>query len=737
MLLAVLMQGQAQQPRTPLEAVHPLAGTTAEGQTFPSASLPFAMTQFTPVTRAGEIKCIAPYYYQDTRMLGIRGSHFLSGSCTQDYGSFQLLAGGGKLDLTHGLPGSSFSHADEIATPYLYTAKLPELGTTVSTTGTTRAGLVRFTMDHAGPAWLLVENNARPQDGETRVDMGTQEVSGYNKVRRLYAGLGQPAGFAGYFVVRFDHTFTQAGTYAGAVQSTAATQASTSTPTGAFVSFKLRAGVSIVARIGTSFTSVEEARRNLQAELPSADFDGVTQANKQAWAAALARIEVPLSAPESAVFYTALFHSLLLPRVDSDVSGTYPAFGGGKTVEHAKGFTYYDDFSAWDTFRALHPLFTIIDPKRDGEMVQSLVAKGEQGGYLPIFPAWNSYTSEMVGDHATAIIGDAWMKGIRGFDMALAYALMRKNATEQAAPEDYRDGRGRRALASYLRYGYIPLEDHVADAFHKDEQVSRTLEYAYDDFVLSQLAAGLDKKEDAALFQKRSQNYRNVIDPETGFARGRHADGSWVVPFDPAKTATYITEGLPFQYTFFAPQDLPGLIKLEGGNAPFNGKLDELFARKFYDHGNEPSHHIAYLYDYAGQAPKTQMHIHEILASQYHDAPGGLSGNDDAGQMSAWYVLSALGFYQVTPGIPAYAIGTPLFASSVVHLPSGKSFHITAKNLSVQNFYVQSAMLNGKPLNRFWLDHATIVAGGELVFEMGPKPNPAWPADPAPPAPVY
>jgi predicted alpha-1,2-mannosidase len=737
MICALPLHAQSTVERpTALQSVHPLAGTTAEGQTFPSASVPFAMTQFTPVTRAGELKCVAPYYYQDKRMLGIRGSHFLSGSCTQDYGSFQLIAGAGELDLAHGLPSSSFTHAQETATPYLYSVTLPELATTVSTTGTARCGLIRFTMQRGGHAWLLVENNARAGDGETRVDVSTQEVTGFNKVRRLYAGLGEPAGFAGYFVVRFDHTFRKSGTYDGAVQSVRPVQGSTATPTGAVLSFTLHAGESVVARIGTSFTSVDEARRNLLAELPAGDFDSVVETNKQVWTRALARIAIPLDAPDTPVFYTALFHSLLLPRIGSDVSGSYPSFGGGKAVEHAKGFTYYDDFSAWDTFRALHPLFTIIDPERDGQMVQSLIVKGEQGGYLPIFPAWNSYTSEMVGDHATAIIGDAWMKGVRNFDITSAYALMYKNATQQAAPKDYRDGRGRRALNSYLRYGYIPLEDHVDDAFHKDEQVSRTLEYAYDDFVLSQVAVSLGKKQDAALFAKRAQNYRNVIDPETGMARGRHADGSWVVPFDPAKPATYITEGLPFQYTFFVPQDIPGLIQLEGGNVAFSRKLDELFARNLYNHGNEPSHHIAYLYDFAGEAYKTQSHVHDILGSQYHDAPNGLSGNDDAGQMSAWYVLSALGFYQVTPGIPAYAIGTPRFSSAVIHLPSGRSFHIIAKNAGPQNFYIQSATLNGHPLNRFWIEHAAIEAGGELVFRMGPHPNTAWPSDPTPPTPL-
>jgi len=419
---------------------------------------------------------------------------------------------------------------------------------------------------------------------------------------------------------------------------------------------------------------------------------------------------------------------MLLPRVFSDVSGTYPGFAGEGRIETAKNFTYYCDYSLWDTFRALHPLLTILDPDRELDMVKSLIAKGDQGGFLPIYPAWNSYTSEMIGDHAVAVIGDAYFKGIRGFDADRAYQLMRKNALElPATPALYADGRGRRALDSYLKYGYIPLEDHVPGAFHKDEQVSRTLEYAYDDFVVGEMAQALGHTEDAELFQHRAQNYRNVIDPQTGFARGRHTDGSWDSPFDPAVKYRYITEGLPFQYTFFVPQDLPGLIDLVGGRAAFLGKLDALFAGGYYDQGNEPSHHIAYLYDNAGAAWKTQQHVREVMETQYADSPSGLAGNDDCGQMSAWYVMSALGFYPVAPGTPVYEIGTPLFDDATIRLDSGKQFHIHAEGASAGKQYIHSATLNGIPLTRYWIKHSEIVAGGELVFEMSSHPNPDWP----------
>ncbi|MEO8737656.1 MAG: glycoside hydrolase family 92 protein, partial [Edaphobacter sp.] len=391
---------------------------------------------------------------------------------------------------------------------------------------------------------------------------------------------------------------------------------------------------------------------------------------------------------------------------------------GGGATEKANGFTYYCDFSAWDTFRALHPLLTLLDPYRELDMVKSLIAKGEQGGFLPIFPAWNSYTSEMVGDHVDAIIADAYAKGIRGFDAEAAYQLMRKNATQLPSHELYLDGRGRRGLSSYLKYGYIPLEDPVSDAFHKNEQVSRTLEYAYDDFLVGEMAGWLGHEADAKLFAARGQNYHNVIDPQTGFARGRHEDGSWATPFDPAKKYTYITEGLPFQYTFFVPQDIPGLIEAIHGRQAFVKKLDDLFAGGYYDHGNEPSHHIAYLYNFAGQPEKTQMHVHRIMERDYRNSIDGLAGNDDAGQMSAWYVMSALGFYSVTPGTPNYEIGTPHFDDVSLLLPGGKTLHIEAHGAEAGKFYVRSIRLNGVVLHRHFLRQAEIVGGGELVFEM-------------------
>jgi predicted alpha-1,2-mannosidase len=544
--------------------------------------------------------------------------------------------------------------------------------------------------------------------------MQRNEVVGNSPVTRIYAGDGQPAGFSGYFVVASDHAFQVVKDKASSLMQTR-------------ILFRdVVPGVPVIVKIGSSFVSVEEARHNLESEIPNWDFDAVEKQSKQVWEDALGRIEIREDSPDRKTFYTALYHSLLAPRTYSDVSGTYPEFAGNQRTQHADGYVYYSDYSIWDTFRALHPLLTIIDIDHDRDMVRSLVEMGEQGGYLPIYPVWNSYTSEMDGDHAVAIIGDAYLKGIGGFDPAEAYQLMRRNALETPSIDLYRDGRGRRALESYLKYGFIPLEDPVQDAYHKKEQVSRTLDYAYDDFVISEVARKLGKTEDAEIFRKRADNYKNVIDPKIGFTRGRHADGRWDSPFDPAKETYYLTEGTPYQYTFFVLEDIPGLIQWVGGRKVFLSKLDELFEKGYYEHGNEPSHHISYLYNYAGEAWKTQERVQKILKT-YKDCTDGLPGNDDAGQMSAWYVLSALGLYQVTPGIPQFEVTSPHFDNIVLHLPNGRKLRITAPGATKGAHFIQAATLNGKPLQVASVQYSDIMAGGELVFHLSTTPNKSWP----------
>ena len=562
---AVVAPGQ--QP--PSDLVNPLVGTAADGQTYPAAGTPFGMTQWTPQTSAGEAKCLAPYYFADTHFQGIRGSHFLSGSCTQDYGSLTImpLPDANRLGAQHW--GTPYTHAGEHATPYRYTVDLPETHIRAEATGTERCGLLRFHFSQR-TGWLGIEDNIRKGTGSVRIDAARGEVTGVNPVTRIYQGNGKPAGFSGYFVLQFSRPFAAVGTWtAAAPQAHGAVgearrhagrlqQQARNGPAGAYLSFALPPDGTLTVRVGTSFTSLDEARKNLAAEVPDFDFDRASGEAQQTWDLALGKAVIAGNSPARRVFYTALYHSLQLPRIFSDRDGSYPRFAGGAAVEHAQDFTYYTDYSLWDTFRALHPLLALVEPKRAGDMVRSLLAMGDQGGFLPIFPAWNSYTSEMIGDHADAVIADAYSKNIGGFDPEHAYQLMRRNALETPAPAVYRAGLGRRALPDYLHLGFIPVENPVRDAYHRQEQVSRTLEYAYDDSLVAGMAAALGHSADAELFRKRAGNWRNVFDPATGFMRGKHRDGRWVSPADPATKQTWITEGLPFQYTFFVPQDLPG-----------------------------------------------------------------------------------------------------------------------------------------------------------------------------------
>lgn len=742
----------------PEDLVHPRNGTVDEGQTYPAVQMPFGMISWTPQTRAGETKCVAPYYASDTRIQGIRASHFLSGSCVPDYGAITFMPGSGALHTSAVSRSSSFTHSAEQATPYEYAVDLPDAHARARVTGTTRSGILQFTYTHdEADAWIVIENNARAGEGWVQVDSGAREVTAEVPIRREYAGSGKPAGYSAWFVAQVNRTPSSLGTYVGdavddgavrregdgaparvipaakvttqtgGVSAAAALQpTSASRPGfGVYLHFgPVRTGEVVTVRVGSSFTSMAAARHNLQTEIPGWNFEQVAETTREAWHNRLSAIEINGTSAARYIFYTALYHAMLQPRTYSDVSGTYPRFADHGRVEQVTGRVQFDDFSVWDIFRAQAPLLMILDPKLEGAMLQSIVTKGEEGGFLPIFPAWNSYTSEMIGDHATAMMADAWSKGIRNFDIASAYRLMRRNATEiPASSADVLDGKGRRGLGSYLKLGYIPLEDHMPEAFHKDEQVSRTLEYAYDDAMLGRLANSLGYTNDAALFQKRGENWRNVFDTSSGFVRGRNADGSWGTPFDPTRHVSWITEGTPWQYTFFVPQNVRGLIDALGGRKRFAARLDEFFTKGYDDHGNEPGHHIAYLYAAAGHPEKTQRWVRTILDTQYKDGPDGLIGNDDAGQMSAWYVMSAMGFYQICPGVPVYTLGAPRFDSMRLRLPNGRVLRIVAHGTEQGNVYASRITLNGKLLSRSKLTHQQLMHGGVLQFTMAASPS--------------
>ncbi len=703
--------------------------TEEYGQTLPAVLEPNGMNFWTPQTQDTEQKCKAPYYYKHDRMQGFRNSHWITGGCTQDYGSMTLMPLSGLLVCQPEARAARFSHDSETATPAYYSVEFPDEGITSELTGRSRSAMFRFTYDNGGDAYIVVNPNSDEGEGYIKVDSVNRRIIGYNPVHRIYQGWGEAAGFNGYFIVEIDHELTGAGTFKDENVYQGQHDISGTTGIGAYFKFKVNPGEQVKVKAASSFTDIDGAMANLRAEIPHWDFDKTRSELESIWNRHLSSVTVESPSDiEKSKFYGAMYRASFLPRTMNDVDGRYPSFATGNPIlTMADGSTYYDDYSMWDTYRALHPLITLLEPTKSGDMMQSLVLKAEQGGWLPIFPCWNSYTAAMIGDHCIAAIGDAYVKGVRNFDIATAYRYMRKNAFESPSDSaDYKNGMGRRALTSYLKYGYIPLEDSVKEAFHQREQVSRTLEYAFDDFVLSEVARRLGKTADAAELAYRSKNYRNVIDPSTGYAQGRHADGRFLTDDNAFDFAKFITEGAPCHYTWYVPHDPAGLMEAMGGRDMFAAKLDSMFTERRYWHGNEPCHQVAWMFNYAGKPWRTQKEVRHIMDTEYFNSPGGLSGNDDAGQMSAWYIFAALGFYPVCPGTPYYMIGSPTFPKATIHFDDGKEFVIEARGASSENIYIQSALLNGQPYDKNYLSHSDITGGGRFEIQMGPEPNPHW-----------
>lgn len=730
-LFLVCFTGQqllAQKAEKLIRYVDPLVGTAAsttasalkhgEGgeqnaNTIPAVGVPFGMTQWTAQTRVSEQKCVPPYYYKDDVFSGIRATHWLSGSCTQDYGSFTIMPVTGKLKTRLSDYAATFGHADEVSEPGYYKLTLPKCQVTTEVSGTARSGILQFTANKTDSLYLLVMPNSDKDKGYIRLDRTRNEVVAYNPVYRIYQGAGKPAGFSGYMVLKVQH-ITIGGTFSNG-KNTLSDSIFSQKDIGAYIGFKLKAGEKLVVRIGTSFTSITKARKNLEDEIPRYNFETVRLKASQEWEKALQKIQVKGSYKNKHIFYTAMYHTMQLPRLYNDVDGTYPQFAHQyKTAGLKKGENYYDDYSMWDIYRAELPLYEILDTKLTGNLVNSVILKGQQGGWIPIFPCWNSYTNEMIGDHSTAFIASAYLKGIRGYNVKEAYRLMRQNAFDTASETDYADGKGRRALKDYIQYGYIPLENPVKYAFHNNEQVSRTLEYAYDDYALAMVAKALGNPVDYQTLIKRSENYKNVFDVSTGFVRGRYSDGSWVSNFNADVKSSYITEGTARQYTFYVPQDIPGLTKLMGGKDKLELALDSLFIKGEYWHGNEPGHQIPFMYNFTNNPGKTQQWIRKILEEEYSDGPGGLSGNDDAGQISAWYVFAAMGFYPVDPVSGKYEICSPLFDRSDIHLPTGKLFTVITHKSTPDSVYIKTIMLNGKKYLKTYITYHDISNGGKL-----------------------
>ena len=483
-------------------------------------------------------------------------------------------------------------------------------------------------------------------------------------------------------------------------------------------------GKKLLVKVGISAVSIEGARKNLDAEIPDWDFNKIKNQASAEWEKELNKIQVEGDKQTKKIFYSALYHCLLSPNLFMDVDGKYR--GTDLKIHQANNFTNYTIFSLWDTYRAEHPLFTIIDRKRSNDFIKTFLQQYTNGGKLPVWELAGNYTGCMIGYHSVSVIADAYLKGINDYDQNLAFEAMKHSAMSDEL-----------GLKSYKKYGFIPSEE-------ESESISKTLEYAYDDWCIAQMAKALGKNDDYKYFISRAQSYKNIFDPSTGFMRPKYY-GVWKNPFNASEVDFNFTEANSWQYSFYVPQDLSGLINLHRGKNNFEKKLDLLFSTSTkmagrtqvditgligqYAHGNEPSHHMAYLYNYIGKPWKTQKLVHRIANELYTSQPDGLAGNEDCGQMSAWYVLSSLGFYPVTPGSNDFIFGTPLFKSAVINLENGKKFTIKAQNLSDKNYYIQSVLLNNKPYTKTHITYKDIMSGGELLFVMGDLPNKKYGVD--------
>ena len=492
-------------------------------------------------------------------------------------------------------------------------------------------------------------------------------------------------------------------------------------PTKAIFHFNNPNNNPIEVKIGISAVDEIGAKNNLQTEIGNKTFDQVKQEAQDAWEQELGKIVVESSnADYKTNFYTALYHTMIAPNLYQDVDGRYR--GMDMEIHQTKDFDYYTVFSLWDTYRAAHPLYTIIEQKRTNDFINTFLAKYDEGDIMPIWDLSANYTGCMIGYHGVSVIADAYLKGLQGYDTEKALLAMKHSANQDHL-----------GLKTYKALGFIPVEE-------ESESVSKTLEYAYDDWTIAQMAKAMGKEDDYKTFIQRAQNYKNIFDPKTGFMRGRFKN-TWFAPFDPYEVNFNYTEANAWQYSFYVPQDISGFAELLGGNTQLEAQLDKLFTAKAetsgrnqaditgligqYAHGNEPSHHMAYLYNFVGKPNKTQEKVHQILTQLYKNDPDGISGNEDCGQMSAWYVFGTLGFYPVTPGSNQYIIGTPLMDKATINLENGNQFTIQANNLSNENKYIASAELNGKPLNHTYINHDDIINGGSLVFNMSNHPS-AW-----------
>ena len=678
--------------------VDPFIGTVGSGNTFSGPVWPYGMVQLSPYMQGNKI-----VGFSHTRLSGSAGGgNHVRGDilATPTIGDDAFDA-----SVDH---GSTFSHDNETASPGYYRVLLQDSEITAELTATTRVGLHRYIFPATDRADIIFDVNG----GELSFD--GRELSGHN-------------GANVYFVARFSkpvqkYSLAVDGELRQNVDAVAGDHLK------GFFRFKTKENEPILLKVAISMVSVEGARKNLDAELPGWDFEAVRKEARAAWNRELRKIEVEGGSPsERTIFYTALYHTFIHPTIYMDVDRKYRSTNG--KIYTARDFDNYTTFSLWDTFRAVHPLQTIINQKRTAQFIRTFLDRYDHAGRLLImeFSGAEGDTPPMIGYHSLSVIADAYVKGIRDYDVRKALEAMVKLA----------DDKQRAGKELYLGYGFIPAD-------LKGQSVSRTLEYSYDDWCVTRLAEDFDESSDLR-FTQRGDFYKNLFCREVNFMRGRMSNFQWAPNFDPMETINHYTEANAYQYTPFVPQDIEGLISLMGGDEKFENWLDACFNTPMdpakvnvqdvsgligqYAHGNEPSHHIAYLYNYVGAPWKTQEMVRRILTTLYTDQPDGIDGNEDCGQMSAWYVMSAMGMYAVTPGLDYYVIGSPLFDKVTINLENGRRFEIVARNNGPDRPYIQSATLNGRPYGKCYLRHQDIMRGGALVFEMGSKPNRQWGKD--------
>lgn len=752
-LLAAAAPALAEQTAAPTPAlvdlVNPLMGTDSSfalsyGNTYPAVAVPFGMNFWTPVT--GKMGSGWGYTYDAEKINGIKQTHQPS-PWMNDYAAFALFAETGPLKLKEEDRASWYSHKAEDARPYAYKVYLADYDVSAEVAPTERAAQFEFTFPKSDDAHILLD--AYDGGSMVKIEPEKRRIVGY--VRNNHGGV--PDNFRNYFVAQFDRDFTVTRTWDDNWQLSADTSREGG-HVGAVVSFKTRDGEKVHVKVASSFISPEQAERNLASEIGNDSFAATRAKAKQAWEREFQRVRVEdPNIDNRRTFYSALYRMLQFPRMFYEIGAD------GKPVHYSPydgkvhaGYLYTDN-GFWDTWRAVFPFFALMYPERDSEIMQGLVNTYKEGGWLP---EWASpgYRDVMIGSNSANLIADAYINGVRGFDVNTLYEAMVKNATtSQGRPTDKRGNVigavGREGVEYYNKLGYVPYDVGI------NESAARTLEYATADFSLSQLARALGKADDAKLYASHAQNYRKLYDPETGWMRGRNQDGSWETPFNPYKWGDAFTEGNSLHYTWAVMQDVQGLIDLMGGRQQFVDRLDSIFTlppifddsyygqvihetREMqvvdmgqYAHGNQPIQHMIYLYDWAGAPWKAQYHVRDVMKKLYSATPDGYPGDEDNGQTSAWYVFSALGFYPVTPASGEYAIGSPLFRTVTLAMPSGKTLRIEAENNSAENVYIQSATLNGRPIDKAYLTHDALEQGGTLKFVMGPTPNKSWASSPA------